>query len=469
MASICQRWFALVLLLMTVAQAKQTICQGSNHLQQKFAYEPTLSFPSKNYPHLAISYDTTSKVSKILAPSSNSAWKIVPGLCGQGFSFESTTQPNHFLRHRNFLLFVDPFENTALYKNDACFKPVAGLADCNEVSFQSINYPDRFLRHQGYRMKLHPNDGSSLFKNDATFNIQTICQGSNILQQKFAYEPTLSFPSKNYPHLAISYDTTSKVSKILAPSSNSAWKIVPGLCGQGFSFESTTQPNHFLRHRNFLLFVDPFENIALYKNDACFKPVAGLADCNEVSFQSINYPDRFLRHQGYQMKLHQNDGSSLFKNDATFNIQTICQGSDHLQQKFAYEPTLSFPSKNYPNLAISYDTTSKVSKILAPSSNSAWKIVPGLCGQGFSFESTTQPNHFLRHRHLLLFVDPFENTALYKNDACFKPVAGLADCNEVSFQSINYPDRFLRHQGYRMKLHQNDGSSLFKNDATFNI
>ena len=134
-------------------------------------------------------------------------------------SFESVNLPGHFLRHRNFELWVEPHDGSLLFINDATFRPrylyktiglnqpfvlraynkghyirhyswVVQLADLvNEedrldatfsgrpalnsspeaMSFESVNSPGHFLRHQDYRLKLHPNDGSELFGQDASF------------------------------------------------------------------------------------------------------------------------------------------------------------------------------------------------------------------------------------------------------------------------------------------------------------
>ena len=101
------------------------------------------------------------------------------------------------------------------------------------------------------------------------------------------------------------------------------------------------------------------------------------------------------------------------------------------------------------------------------SPSTSWKIVPGLYGQGLSFESTDKPNSFLRQRDNVLFLDPYQNDDSYKKDACFKPIPGLAACDQITFKSVIYPDRCLRHKGGVIQLHQNDGSELFKKDATF--
>jgi len=58
--------------------------------------------------------------------------------------------------------------------NDATFRKVPGLikpSDPTLVSFESINYPNHFIRHKNFILYIDPSDGSDLFKQDATFKI----------------------------------------------------------------------------------------------------------------------------------------------------------------------------------------------------------------------------------------------------------------------------------------------------------
>ena len=52
-------------------------------------------------------------------------FSVVQGTCGvEGtVSFESVTRTGSFLRHQGFKIFLYRFEETELYKNDACFYP----------------------------------------------------------------------------------------------------------------------------------------------------------------------------------------------------------------------------------------------------------------------------------------------------------------------------------------------------------
>jgi len=78
-------------------------------------------------------------------------WNIVTGLSGSGtVSFMPLALPNHYMRHRSFVLYADPAATDALYLNDASFTPRPGLANPDDptlVSFESLNYPGRYIIH----------------------------------------------------------------------------------------------------------------------------------------------------------------------------------------------------------------------------------------------------------------------------------------------------------------------------------
>jgi Alpha-L-arabinofuranosidase B (ABFB) domain len=114
----------------------------------------------------------------------------------QSFNF-----PDRFVRHSNFLAELTPVVND-LDKQDATFFWHNGLADVNLVSFQSLNFNTRFLRHQDFRVKLHEQDltfdanhpaeetpEQKLFRADATF----------VVVPGLADVSGLSFRSFNFP------------------------------------------------------------------------------------------------------------------------------------------------------------------------------------------------------------------------------------------------------------------------------
>ena len=84
-------------------------------------------------------------------------------------SLQSFNYPGYRIRHRYGEAFIDPINNSELFRLDSSFRVRPGLADPSAVSFVSLNYPGYFLRHQNSRLVLSPNDGSELFRQDATF------------------------------------------------------------------------------------------------------------------------------------------------------------------------------------------------------------------------------------------------------------------------------------------------------------
>ena len=58
----------------------------------------------------------------------------------------------------------------------------------------------------------------------------------------------------------------------------------------------------------------------LFKEDATFCVVSGLANSEGRSFESVNFPKHYIRHSNFELWLAKSDGSRLFKQDATFII-----------------------------------------------------------------------------------------------------------------------------------------------------
>jgi hypothetical protein len=102
-------------------------------------------------------------------------WRLVPGLADKSLvSFLSPLVDDSYFRHFNFMIKLNPRSLESLFMNDATFRQVPGLAKPNDpafVSFESYNYPNHFIRHKNFILYIDPNDGSDLYKQDATFRI----------------------------------------------------------------------------------------------------------------------------------------------------------------------------------------------------------------------------------------------------------------------------------------------------------
>jgi hypothetical protein len=99
----------------------------------------------------------------------DSAFKVINGLAGSCQSFESRNFPRHFIRHQNSRLKLSKFRNEKLFREDATFCLRPGLANASGITFESFNFPGNFVRHQDFELRIAPSDGSALFKRDATF------------------------------------------------------------------------------------------------------------------------------------------------------------------------------------------------------------------------------------------------------------------------------------------------------------
>ena len=106
----------------------------------------------------------------VLLPAVN-GWTL-PIYHGSTYRFESKNYDKHYMRHKGYGMRIDKYEDSGIYKVDSQFKVVKGLlqeGNDDSVSLRSINYPQYYIRHAGYKCYIGKNDGSLLFKADATW------------------------------------------------------------------------------------------------------------------------------------------------------------------------------------------------------------------------------------------------------------------------------------------------------------
>jgi Alpha-L-arabinofuranosidase B (ABFB) domain len=103
---------------------------------------------------------------------------------------------------------------------------------------------------------------------------------------------------------------------------DASFRTAPGLAGTCTSFESINFPGHFLRHENFRLKLSRRTNEALFRKDATFCLFTGLHgnDVDTWSFDSFNFPGYYIRHKNFELLLEQKDASDLFRKDAGFHM-----------------------------------------------------------------------------------------------------------------------------------------------------
>ncbi|NUT98235.1 MAG: family 43 glycosylhydrolase [Saccharothrix sp.] len=133
-------------------------------------------------------------------------------------------------------------------------------------SLESVNFPGRFVRHQDYLGRLDPvtSSSSAQVKADATLTV---------------------------------------VNGLASPS-----------C---FSFQAAN--GMFLRHRDLRVHLEANTGASGFREDATFCPVDGSVT-GSVSLVSFNYPDRRLRHKNYELWVEPYQDTALFRADSSFRI-----------------------------------------------------------------------------------------------------------------------------------------------------
>jgi hypothetical protein len=143
-----------------------------------------------------------------------------------------------------------------------------------------------------------------------------------------------------------------------------------------------------------------------------------------------------------------------------------------LVSELSYSQGIAFTSWNFPNRYIRHRNLLCYIEIIGAgdkigAKDATFRRVPGLAGKGSSFESVNFPGHFLRHQFLRLKLSKFVDDKLFREDATFYFVKGLANPEGRSFASFNLPKHYIRHRDFELILSPFEDSSLFRKDATF--
>jgi hypothetical protein len=148
---------------------------------------------------------------------------------------------------------------------------------------------------------------------------------SPLTSRPSAAQEETSFRSWNFPDRYIRHrNLLAYIDPIAAEDKlgrkDSTFRIVPGLAGKCRSFESVNYPGYFLRHQDFRLKLAKQTDDQLFKDDATFCVVWGLASEDGRSFESVNFPKHYIRHSNFELWLAKFENTTLFRKDATFII-----------------------------------------------------------------------------------------------------------------------------------------------------
>jgi hypothetical protein len=102
-------------------------------------------------------------------------FRIVPGLADKScISFEATNVRDHYFKHAFSRVVLAKRLDEKKFREDATFCIVPGLrktarSGTGSVSFRSFNFPDRYIRHRALELWLDPFENTAQYRDDATF------------------------------------------------------------------------------------------------------------------------------------------------------------------------------------------------------------------------------------------------------------------------------------------------------------
>ena len=102
-------------------------------------------------------------------------FRVVPGLADKNcVSFEATNVRDHYFKHAFFRIVLAKRLDEQKFREDATFCIVSGLHRTNRsgidsMSFRSFNFPDRYIRHRNSELWLDPFETTPMYRDDATF------------------------------------------------------------------------------------------------------------------------------------------------------------------------------------------------------------------------------------------------------------------------------------------------------------
>jgi hypothetical protein len=102
----------------------------------------------------------------------DSTFLMVPGLAGRGVSFESVMYRGKYLMHKGSRIHVHAPDGNDWLAGDATFHRRQGLADSTWESLESDSLPGHFIRHRDFQLWVEkPTTDIALFNADATFSV----------------------------------------------------------------------------------------------------------------------------------------------------------------------------------------------------------------------------------------------------------------------------------------------------------
>ena len=267
-------------------------------------------------------------------------WVMVSGLAGSGISFQSVNFSDRYLSNIDGELVLTAGDGSQSFNESATFVIESGLADPSKVSFRSFTNPEQYIRHRDFLLYVEP-ISSDLDRADATF-------------VPFVTPLVTSWNSHNIPEAKIRHqDGNGRLDIDVTPVEDAQWNMVYGLAGMGRSFQSVNFPNVYLRQVNGeIKAVALNENDENFRTEATFYIREGIADPAKQSFESLAVPGNFIRHRN-SLLFSEQIVTEEDQADATFFINESTNTLDREDFEYQRNAFTLYPNPVKDNLIIS--------------------------------------------------------------------------------------------------------------------
>lgn len=281
------------------------LCSVHVHM---YTADAAVELQSYNLPdyYIHVAHRVSGGAVSIRRQAQPEVWQIEsPGLCGAQGSASiriGLDNSNIYIRYRNGLAYAEANDDTSSFSTSACFYIRHNKWFPGHVAFESVSLSGYYLRHQDLELKLHPYNSIAQFEMDASFRI---------------FEPNCKrIQSYNHPNRYIGLTSTDAYT---LPIPHLWIPLRPGLSGHkgSVAFRSCYNATNYLRHKDFLLKIDPFEYTQLFKLDATFTERRRF-HVGTTAYESVNYPNKFIRHHYWRLRLDDYSAASIYKADASF-------------------------------------------------------------------------------------------------------------------------------------------------------
>lgn len=105
----------------------------------------------------------------------------------------SANFPSRRVRHRNYEVWQDEFEESEGFAADSSFNVHQSKG---YVRFEAVNFPNYYIRHQGFQCFLREDDGSDAFAQDSSFLLVPALNGDG----RYASLQSANFPTHHLRH-----------------------------------------------------------------------------------------------------------------------------------------------------------------------------------------------------------------------------------------------------------------------------